>query len=146
MDDHLLLFLVLFLFLSVGGVAMLWIGLSGIRKARVQAERECVRASGTVVELAKHMSLVRGRPLIVWHPVVEFQADGKTHRLECRTGYWVDQFKVGEGVDVLYAADDPGHYHLEKYFEQHISADRVTVIAGVVWLVVSAVVAYINCW
>ena len=40
MDDHLLFFLVLFPLLTVGGVALIWIGLSGTRKRRRRAERE----------------------------------------------------------------------------------------------------------
>ena len=75
MDDHLLFFLVLFPLLAVGGVALIWIGLSGTRKRHRRAERERVRASGTVVDMVKHLSLVRGRPLTVWHPVVEFPAE-----------------------------------------------------------------------
>ena len=39
MSDRLLLFLVLFPLLSVSGVALVWIGLSGLREARGQEER-----------------------------------------------------------------------------------------------------------
>ena len=143
MKDQMLLFLVLLLLLSVSGIALLWIGLSGVRKARRQAERERTRASGTVVGMAKHLSLGRGKPLIAWHPVVEFQADGKTLRHESRTGYLVDQFTLGESVDILYDADDPSHYHLEKLFERNITGDKVTAIFGILWLVGAAIVAYI---
>lgn len=143
MDDHLLFFLVLFLLLSAGGVALLWIGLSGIRKARGQAERERARVSGTVVDLAKHWSLGRGKPLTACYPVVEFRVDGKTHRHESRAGYWPDQLKIGERVDILYDADDPGHFHLEKPFERQVTVDKVTAIFGVLWLIVAGIVAYL---
>ena len=143
MDERLLLFLVLFLLLSVGGVALLWIGLSGIRKAHEQAERERSRASGIVVDMVKHRSLGRGKPLTAWHPVVEFRADGETLRQESRTGYWLDQFKIGERVDILYDADAPSHYHLEKLFERHVSGNKVTAIAGILWIIVAGIVAFI---
>ena len=101
MDDHLLFFLVLFPLLAVGGVALIWIGLSGTRKRRRRAERECSRTIGTLVDMVKHLSLGRGRPLTVWHPVVEFPVEGQTLRYESRDGYLSDQFKVGERVDLL---------------------------------------------
>ena len=142
MDEQLLLFLVLFLLLSVGGDALLWIGLSGIHKAHEQEERERTRATGIVVDIVKHISLGRGKPLMASHPVVEFQADGETLRHESRAGYWLDQFRIGERVDILYDADDPSHYHLEKLFEKQISGERVTVMVGILWLVVAGVVAF----
>ena len=142
MDDQLLLFLVLFPLLSAGGIALLWIGLSGARKANEQAERERTRAAGVVVDRVRHFSLGRGKPLMGWHPVVEFRVDGKTRRHESCAGYWSDQFSIGESVEILYDADDPSHFHLEEQFERQASADRVTVIVGVLWIVVAGIVAY----
>lgn len=142
MDDHLLLFLVLFPLLSVVGIALIWIGLSGIRKARVRAERERTRASGTVVDMVRHLSLGRGKPCIAWHPVVEFRADGQTVRHESRTGYQAGQRRLGERVDILYDADDPSHFHLEKLSEWEAAGDRVTVIVGILWIVVASIVAF----
>lgn len=142
MDDQLLFFLVLFPLLAVGGVSLLWIGLSGIRRARVQAERERARASGTVVDMVKHISLRRGRPS-AWHPVVEFRVDGKTLRHECRTGCRSEQLRVGDRVDILYDADDPSRYHLEKLAEWEATGDRITVVVGILWIAVAGVIAFI---
>ena len=141
MDDHLLFFLVLFPLLAVGGVTLIWIGLSGTRKARRRAERERVRASGTVVDMVKHLSLGRGKPLTACHPVVEFQVEGQTLRHESRDGYMSNQFKVGERVDLLYDADDPGSYHLEKLTEWEAAGDRITIVVGILWVVIAGIIA-----
>ena len=141
MDDHLLFFLVLFPLLAVGGVALIWIGLSGTRKARRRAERERARASGTVVDMVKHLSLGRGKPLIAWHPVVEFRVEGQTLRYESREGYLTGQFKVGECVDILYDADDPSRYHLEKLVEWEAKGDKITIVVGILWVVVAGIIA-----
>ena len=143
MDDHLLLFLVLFPLLSVGGVALIWIGLSSIHKARVREERERTRASGTVVDIVKHWSLGRGKPLITWHPVVEFRVDGKNLRYESSTGYRSEQLQVGKHIDILYDAEDPSHYHLEKLSEWEVTGDKVTVIFGILWIVIAGIVAVV---
>ena len=142
MDDHFLLFLVLFPLISVGGIALLWIGLSGIRKARVRAKRERARASGTVVDMVRHLSLGRGKSLFSWHPVVEFMVEGRTLRHESRTGYRSEQIRVGESIEILYDADAPSHFHLEKLSEWEAAGDRVTVIAGILWIIIAGVVAY----
>ena len=141
MDDHLLLFLVLFPLLSVGGIALIVIGLSGIRKARRQEERERSRASGTVVDIVKHLSLGRGKPLIAWYPVVEFRAEGQLLRHESREGYWPAQIRVGEHVEILYDADDPSHYHMEEGPEKQAAGCRVTVLVGMLWIAVASIVA-----
>ena len=141
MDDHLLFFLVLFPLLSVGGFALVGIGLSGFRKASKQAERERVRASGTVVDMVKRLSLGRGKPLTAWHPVVEFRVEGQTLRYESREGYLTGQFKVGECVDILYDADDPSRYHLEKLVEWEAKGDKITIVVGILWVVVAGIIA-----
>ena len=141
MDDHLLFFLVLFPLLAVGGVALIWIGLSGTREARRRAERERARASGTVVDMARHLSLGRGKPLTAWHPVVEFRVEGQTLRYECRDGYSASQLKVGERVDILYDADDPSCYHLEKLAEWEATGDRNTIMVGILWVVIAGIIA-----
>ena len=143
MDDRFLLFLVLSPLLSVGGIALVVIGLSGIRKARGQAERERARASGTVVDMVKRHSLGRGRPLTAWHPVLEFRAGGQTLRHESREGYWPGQFTVGERVEILYDADDPSRFHLEKLFEGHVTGCRITVRVGILWVVLAGVAAWL---
>lgn len=143
MNDQLLLFLVLFLLLSIGGIALIAIGLSGIRKTSEQRERECVRASGTVVDVVKRMSLGRGKPLFVWYPAVAFQAEGQMLRYESREGYLAGQFTVGERVDILYDADDPSRFHLEKGFDKQITGHRVTALAGILWIVIAGIAAFL---
>ena len=143
MDDHILLFLVLFPLLSVGGICLVMIGRSGIRTARKQAEQERARASGTVVDLVRRHSLGRGKPFTSFYPVVEFPAGGQTLRHESREGYMSGQFSVGERVEILYDADDPSHFHLEKEFEKNISGCRVTVFVGILWIVIAAIAALI---
>ena len=142
MDERLLSFLVFFPLLSVCGIALVGIGLSGIRRARRQQEQERARTTGIVVDFVVHRSLRRGKPPS-WHPVVEFEADGRLIRQECRDGYWLDQFRVGEQVDLLYDADDPGRYHLEKLFDANVTGDRVTVAVGILWIAIAGVVAWL---
>ena len=144
MDDQLLLFLVLFPLLSVAGIVLVVIGLSGIRKARLQAEREQSRAAGTVVDIVRHLSLGRGKPLTAWHPVVEFEAEGQTIRQESREGYPSGLFTVGENVGILYDAEDPGRFHLEKMTEKNAAVHRVTVLAGILWIVLAGIVAFLE--
>ena len=143
MDDHLLFFLALFPLLAVGGVALIWIGMSGTRKARRRAERERVRASGTVVDIVKHLSLGRGKPLIAWHPVVEFRAEGQLLRHESREGYWPAQIRVGDHVEIRYDADDPSRYHLEKLAEWEATGDRITIVVGIFWVVIAGIIAWL---
>ena len=143
MDDHLLFFIVLFPLLAVGGVALIWIGLSGTRRARRRAERERARASGTVVDMVKHLSLGRGKPLIAWHPVVEFRVDGQIRRYESRDRYMSGQFTVGERVELLYDADDPSCYHLEKLTEWEATGDRITIVVGILWVVIAGIIAWL---
>ena len=143
MDDHLLFFLVLFPLLAVGGVALIWIGLSGTRKARRQAERERARASGTVVDMVKHLSLGRGKPLTAWHPVVEFRVEGQILRYESRDGYSSGQIKVGERVELLYDADDPSCYHLEKLAEWEAAGDKITIMVGILWVAIAGIIAWL---
>lgn len=143
MDDHLLFFLVLFPLLSVGGFALVGIGLSGFRKASKQAERERVRASGTVVDMVKHLSLGRGKPLTAWHPVVEFRVEGQTLRHESRDGYLSGQFTIGERVELLFDADDPSRYHLEKLAEWEATGDRITIVVGILWVVIAGIIAWL---
>ncbi len=143
MNDRFLFFLVLFLLLSVGGISLIVIGLSGIRKTSEQMERERVSVSGTVVDMVKRLSLGRGKPLIVWHPVVEFRAEGQTVRQETREGYLAGQHTVGECVDILYDADDPRCYHLEKDFEKQITVHRVTVLVGILGIIIAGIAAFV---
>ena len=143
MSDRLLLFLVLFPLLSVSGVALVWIGLSGLREARGQEERERTRTTGTVVEIKRRTSLGRGKPLFRHYPVVEFTADGRTQRHESRADCWPGRLEVGERVDLLYNADDPGAFHLDKLLEKQIAGDRATVLAGILWIAAAGVVAMI---
>ena len=145
MDDQLLLFLVIFPLVSAGGIALICIGLSGMRKVRRMAERERSRASGTVVDIAKHTSLGRGKPLISSYPVVEFSAGGRNFRLESRAGYWADQFAVGDRVDILYDAEDPRCFHLEKLLQQQIILDKIIVAFGILWIIVAGVVSLVVC-
>ncbi|MBQ6374257.1 MAG: DUF3592 domain-containing protein [Clostridia bacterium] len=140
MNDRLLFFLVLFPLISVGGIALIWIGQSGLRKAREQEASERTRASGTVVDLVRHFSLRRGSTAS-WHPVVAFRVDGQMVRHESCTGYWLDRLEVGEQVDILYDTDDPGRFHLEKLFDRQIAADRLTVKIGILWIAVAGVIA-----
>ena len=143
MDDHLLLFLVLFPLLSVGGIALIWVGLSSNRKARNREKRECTRVSGTVVDMVKHLSLGRGKPLITWHPVVEFTVEGQNLRHESRTGCRSEQIRIGECIDILYDADDPSYFHLEKQFEWEATGNRVIVVVGILWILVASIIAFI---
>ena len=141
MDDRLLLFLVLFPLLAVSGVALVHIGLSGLRAARLQEETERARAFGTVVDIVRHPPRGRGKPPS-FHPVVEFEAEGRRMRLECPAGYWTGQFSVGEKVDLCYNADDPACFHLDKLFDKNMTGDRVTIAVGLAWIAASAVVAF----
>ena len=142
MNDQIMLFLVLFALSGIGGWVIIRIGLSDVRNARKLEEQERARTYGTVVDIVKYTPLGRGK-IPYWRPVVEYTVDGKILKQESRLKYWMDDFKVGEKVDILYDADDPGCFHLEKWLDRQIRHGRIIMIIGAIWLVGSAVVAFI---
>ena len=38
---------------------------------------------------------------------------------------------------------NPNRYHLENLFERQITGDRVTVIVGILWIVISGIIAFL---
>ena len=77
-----------------------------------------------------------------WKPMVEYNADGTLVKHESPIEYREGDFEVGETVDLFYDLNDPSHFHIEKLYEREANTARLCVKIGLVWAVVSAVIAY----
>ena len=76
-------------------------------------ERLRARASGTVTEVVRRVSHSRNGNSVSWHPIVDFEADGRRISLECDEGGGRKRFYEGQAVEVLYDPDDPACFRLE---------------------------------
>ncbi len=95
------------------GLVFLAVGIALRRSALRKAERRRARASGTVVELARHVSHSDGRTSVSWNPVVEFEYEGRRVTLESEDGVSRRQYYEGQSVEVLYDPDDPACFGIE---------------------------------
>ena len=140
MSERLLSQLLLFALFSLGGWGIIGVGISGNIDMRRRMERERTRTTGEVVELVPSRKRARnGRDS--WHPLVAFRADGQERRLESPDAYWPGQVNVGETVEILYDADDPSRFHLEKLQEIENTSGWVLIRSGIVWIVVAAIIS-----
>lgn len=93
------------------GVIFLCVALAMRRSAERKEERLRGRATGTVTEVIRRGT--NGRyTTVTFHPIVEFEADGKKVALEYADGGGRKSFYEGQTVDVLYDPDDPARFML----------------------------------
>ena len=107
---------------SLGGWIFLYIGLTDLRDARKRQEAERRRATAKVVDVVAHKHTVRNTrrrlprkiSVTVWKPVVEFDVEDRTYRVESPEPFEKGELPVGSSEEVLYDPEDPTHFHLER--------------------------------
>lgn len=108
------LFIIMFtgIWCLVGGV-FLAVGF-GLRRSLLRRdERQRARSTGRIAEVVRRVSRGSDGESVSWHPVVEFEADGRRISLESDEGGGRKRFYEGQPVEVLYDPDDPSSFHLE---------------------------------
>jgi len=142
MDERLMTALVVFALFSLGGWAVIWIGVKGNIEARRRGEREHSRTSGKVVRLvSREHRYGRHNRRTFWYPVVAFYAEGRAYELESKDGLWADAVAEGDEVELLYDADDPSRFHLEMFGESDARSGGHLIRFGIAWVIVAVVVA-----
>ncbi len=145
MDDPLQRMILIFVLVNLPAWCFIGYALYSTVKERRRQDREYTRATGTVTELIPH-EVRTGRNgtriEIYWKPVVEYNADGTLVKHESPIEYREGDFEVGETVDLFYDLNDPSHFHLEKHYEREAYTAKLCIKIGLVWTVVSAVIAY----
>lgn len=123
----------LFAALSAAGWILLIVGAALRRHHLRRLEQERTRATGTVVA---HDDGGRGA---LCRPVIEFTADGRTVRQPCSGTFERKKYPVGQTLDVLYDADDPGRFHPDEAAEA--SPGRGLILGGLLWIMLAAILA-----
>lgn len=108
--------LILFLGCSLTGWIFVWVALYTKRYQEKKEQNERALASGQIVDLAEKVNTAgRGRPVRYYVPVVAFEANHQTYRLENENGYRdKDKIILEKPVDVMYDPGDPTHFHLTE--------------------------------
>ena len=102
------------------GAIFLAVGIALRRSALRKAERRRARASGTVVEVARHVSHSDSSTSVSWNPVVEFEYEGRRVTLESEDGVSRRKYYEGQSVEVLYDPDDPSCFGIEGNDSQRL--------------------------
>ena len=135
-------FLVLYLVVSSLGWIWVFMGISTLRSGKKARDKERARTTAKVLDLIPERKRRRNRRgrmaeiYTVWHPVVEFTVDGWKYRLQSPADLQQSDLSVGEEADIIYDADDPNHFDLEKVLEHDVRAARIFIVVGLVWAVI----------
>lgn len=128
-------------FAAISWVAwlLLIIGLQTRMESRQRSEDEHTRTTGTILDYVRtEHRFGKSDVNVYWKPVVEFTADGQTHRAEYPNSMDKVRYPVGAKVDILYDVSDPSHFHLEAdpvFTDPGGGAIRISLI----WILLSAV-------
>ena len=95
------------------GVSFLAVGFGLRRSFLRREERLRARAEGTVTEVVRRVTHSSSGANVAFHPIVDFDADGRHVSLECTDGGGRKTFFEGQTVGVLYDPDDPACFRLE---------------------------------
>ena len=68
----------------------------------------------------------------VWHPVVEFTAEGRKYRLKSPADLIQGELSIGKHVKIIYDADDTNHFDLEKILEHEPRVAKIFIAVGIV--------------
>ena len=133
------LYLLAFCLWSLMGLILIGVGLYTIRYQRKKEAVERALTAGKIVEAVKKVHRgAKGGSVTYYVPLVEFQAEGQTYRLENENGSReLDSIVVGKTVDVLYDPADPTHFHLTEDDANDTSAHSI-IKWGVIWIVGAA--------
>lgn len=103
------------------GVVFLCVALGLRRSFERKEERMRGRAPGVVTEVIRRGT--NGRyTTVTFHPIVEFEADGKRISLECSDGGGRKSFYEGQNVEVLYDPDDPTRFRVEGFSDTQVTS------------------------
>ena len=95
------------------GVIFFMVGLF-IRRSAVRAEERCSeRAEARVLEVIRHRHHSRSGSSSSWHPLVEFDYEGKTISLEAPRGAGRKKFYVGQLLNIRHDPNDPANFYVE---------------------------------
>ncbi len=108
--------LILFVGISLTGWIFVGVALYTKLYQKKKEQNERSLSSGQIVDLAEKVNTAgRGRPVRYYVPVVEFEANNQTYRLENENGYREkEKIILGKSVDVMYDSNDPTHFHLTE--------------------------------
>ena len=130
--------LVFFTVASLFGWILLFVGLSTRRDCRRRDEQEHTRTTGRIVgHVQRTPRTDRSGRFAFRAPVVEFVADGQTHRADYENRMDEQQFPVGAEVEVLYDVSDPSRFHLEAD-PVFIYSGRAVIRVALLWIAASA--------
>ena len=144
--------LVLIFFLGCSLTGWIFVGIA-LHVRRYQRKKELNERSltfGRIVEAAEKVHhRGRGGTIRSYFPVVEFEADGRTYRLENENGSRDrESVVIGRSVDVLYDPEDPARFHLADDDANVTGADSLMrmgmiIIAGAAVLTVLGAVFHL---
>lgn len=108
--------LILFVGISLTGWIFVGVALYTKLYQKKKEQNERSLSSGQIVDLAEKVNTAgRGRPVRYYVPVVEFEANNQTYRLENENGYREkEKIILGKSVDVMYDSNNPTHFHLTE--------------------------------
>ena len=109
------LYLAVFLLLLLPGALCAAAGLIALRRCRKARAARTAPASGVIAEvIRRERSAGRGRTVPEYRPVIQYDAGGRTWRLEYTCGSReAETYAVGQTVGVLYDPGSPSDFLLE---------------------------------
>lgn len=85
-----------------------------IRRSVLRTEERCSeRAEARVLEVIRHRHHSQSGSSSSWHPLVEFDYEGKTISLEAPRGAGRKKFYVGQLLNIRHDPDDPANFYVE---------------------------------
>ena len=147
MSDQLVTALVVFAVSSLVGFSVIYIAIMSILESKKRFERERARATGRIVELIPRKPRYgRLNKNTFWCPIVSFMVDGRDCIFESRDAFYEGDFAEGDEVEIRYDADDPSHFHLERYSENDRRSNKYIMWFGIACLIVAAAAALLGAW
>jgi hypothetical protein len=104
---------VMLIFIIVGMVVMI-IGVVLFIKEK-NFLKNCSSTIGTVIGISKRISRSSNGRRTYYHPIIQFQTFNSTEELKSSVGTNPCSYKVGDQVEILYAADNPKKAQLNKF-------------------------------
>lgn len=135
------------LFLGCSLIGWIFVGVA-LHTRRYQQKKELEErtlTTGTIVDMVKKVNRAgRGRPVKYYVPVVAFEVNGHTYRLENENGLRKkDKIIIGKSVDILYDENDPTRFHLAEDDANEKSSESLLRL-GVILIAVFAVLTVLN--
>ena len=107
----------LILFFGCSLTGWIFVGVAFYTRRYQQKKEELEReiTTGKIVGSAQKTHRGGRRTTVYYVPVVEFEANGRSFRLENENGYRErEKIQIGKTVDILYDENEPTHFHLAE--------------------------------